>query len=312
MIKTIEEKAKAYDRALEKIHQFIDGYSRREISKEELEDIFPELKESEDEKIRKALIKYYSFDKDGGSHALDNITPKQIVAWLEKQNIDISSFPEEQQVFMQKYTDLDKITLIKLLAERDANNAEIIESFEKQGEQKPVEPQQDMLSQEKYAKAVDECIYGEQNTNIQINPSEYINDMGGNGCYLKNTTQHPAWSEEDERLFQIVIDILDRENHLGNIIRTDLIACVKKLKSLRPKSNQEVDEQIETIAMHLDNCGDTAMAEILRSCNLRPQNTWKPSDYQIEALESATENCAYSEYQDCLRELIGQLKKLKG
>jgi hypothetical protein len=30
----------------------------------------------------------------------------------------------------------------------------------------------------------------------------------------------------------------------------------------------------------------------------------------MEALKSATENCAYSEYQDCLRDLIGQLKKL--
>lgn len=50
-----------------------------------LECLFPELAESEDERIRKALIKYYSFDKDGGSHALDNITPKQIIAWLEKQ-----------------------------------------------------------------------------------------------------------------------------------------------------------------------------------------------------------------------------------
>lgn len=49
------------------------------------EEIFPELKESEDERIRKALIKYYSFDKDGGSHVLDNITPKQILDWLEKQ-----------------------------------------------------------------------------------------------------------------------------------------------------------------------------------------------------------------------------------
>lgn len=40
------------------------------------------------------------------------------------------------------------------------------------------------------------------------------------------------------------------------------------------------------------------------------QKQWKPSEEQLEALESATENCAYSEYQDCLRELIGQLKKL--
>jgi hypothetical protein len=41
------------------------------------------------------------------------------------------------------------------------------------------------------------------------------------------------WSEEDERLFQIVIDILDRSNHFGNLSHADLIACVRKLKSLR-------------------------------------------------------------------------------
>lgn len=42
------------------------------------------------------------------------------------------------------------------------------------------------------------------------------------------------------------------------------------------------------------------------------QAHWRPSDLQIEALESATANCAYSEYQDCLRELAKQLKKMKG
>lgn len=56
------------------------------------------------------------------------------------------------------------------------------------------------------------------------------------------------WSEEDERLFQIVIDVLDRANHLGNISRTDLIACVRKLKSLRPQKQwKPSDQQIATI-----------------------------------------------------------------
>ena len=32
---------------------------------------------------------------------------------------------------------------------------------------------------------------------------------------------------------------------------------------------------------------------------------------QLKQLWIITENCAYSEYQDCLRELIEQLKKLK-
>lgn len=46
---TTEEKAKAYDEALVKIHKFIDEYSRREISIEELKEIFPELREDYDE-----------------------------------------------------------------------------------------------------------------------------------------------------------------------------------------------------------------------------------------------------------------------
>jgi len=44
--------------------------------------------------------------------------------------------------------------------------------------------------------------------------------------------------------------------------------------------------------------------------SFRPQKGWKPSGLQIEALESATGNCAYSEYVDCLKELIKQLKQL--
>lgn len=50
------------------------------------------------------------------------------------------------------------------------------------GEQKPVEPQQDMLSQEQYAKAVDECVYGEQKTD---------------------------WSEEDENEYNHILKILN-------------------------------------------------------------------------------------------------------
>lgn len=95
---------------------------------------------------------------------------------------------------------------------------------------------------------------------------------------LKDRVQpHPnqEWSEEDERLFQIVIDILDRENHLGNISHTDLIACVRKLKSLRP------------------------------------QSTWKPSEEQMKALAYAVFDTQSHSYHDRLSSLEQQLKKLK-
>ena len=81
---TKEEKARAYDEALKVLHKY-DG-AHIMFTQDLKEEMFPELREvSGDERIRKALIKYYSFNKDGGSHALDNITPEQILAWLEAQ-----------------------------------------------------------------------------------------------------------------------------------------------------------------------------------------------------------------------------------
>ena len=83
---TPEEKAKAYDEALEKSKRL---YEQGTIT-ESLAYIFPELKESEDERIRKELIenfKWYCGDfpeitKWGKD---DNLLVKDIIAWLEKQ-----------------------------------------------------------------------------------------------------------------------------------------------------------------------------------------------------------------------------------
>lgn len=56
---SIKEKAKRYDEAIEKLRDFYRDYDTVSCLidvKEELANIFTELKESEDEKIRKELI----------------------------------------------------------------------------------------------------------------------------------------------------------------------------------------------------------------------------------------------------------------
>ena len=71
---TQEEKAKAYDKALE-IAKAWCKLDNNDLSNEDLETLFPELKESEDERIRKEIINYI---KTGTYH-------KDWIAWLEKQ-----------------------------------------------------------------------------------------------------------------------------------------------------------------------------------------------------------------------------------
>ncbi len=85
-MKTIEQKALAYDEALEKAkaiyHQ--GGYKPDTAATiaEILQNVFPELKESEDEKIREALIRFHKSTID-----IDGIKGTEIVAWLEKLKV---------------------------------------------------------------------------------------------------------------------------------------------------------------------------------------------------------------------------------
>ena len=51
------------------------------------------------------------------------------------------------------------------------------------------------------------------------------------------------WSEEDERLLNLIIDILDRDEHNGIITHNELKMCVRLLKSLRPQPKQEWSEE---------------------------------------------------------------------
>ena len=58
------------------------------------------------------------------------------------------------------------------------------------------------------------------------------------------------WSEEDERLLNIIIDILDKEEHNGHLSHEDLISSVKLIKSLRP-SWKPSEEQMEALQYFL-------------------------------------------------------------
>jgi len=79
---TPEEKAKRYDEALARARKLQEN-SNGMILKKWLWNIFPELKESEDEKIRKALINVFATHKD--YEMFFGASVEDICAWLEKQ-----------------------------------------------------------------------------------------------------------------------------------------------------------------------------------------------------------------------------------
>ena len=92
---TEKEKAKAYDEALER--------AKKLYGKGITEEIFPELNESEDERIKKAIIEFFESEDDNTTYSL--VRKKDIIAWLERQGKEeygLKSFKDEDvRKFMQ-------------------------------------------------------------------------------------------------------------------------------------------------------------------------------------------------------------------
>ena len=109
---TIQEKAKAYDKALFKAMELGGDLTMPRSVAEKLFIIFPELKENEDEKIRKEIIKYI---KTGTYH-------KSWVAWLEKQKPINVNAVEKKEKMSKRYDSMDELiadALIKMVEESD-------------------------------------------------------------------------------------------------------------------------------------------------------------------------------------------------
>lgn len=79
---TQKEKAKRYDEALGRARKCLD--EKRDTCFVRPDVIFPELAESEDERIRKALITYF-ISIDEAYAEWEGIEISDIIAWLEKQ-----------------------------------------------------------------------------------------------------------------------------------------------------------------------------------------------------------------------------------
>ena len=152
---TIEEKAKAYDEALAIAKQVINN-NCSEVEKLCLECVLPELKESEDERIRKGLVQHLKELRNWKVGTMSPIkVPAHYDAWityLEKQN-DANKeywrgYREGKQEILDKYAEIEKqkeqkSTLVEKLRSistpADENWFEIQKRWEKEDEQKPAE-----------------------------------------------------------------------------------------------------------------------------------------------------------------------------
>ena len=202
---TDKEKAKAYDEALERARKALseispENYSARKI----IEDAFPELKENEDERIRKAIIK--SIEEDSSVYEQD-VSKEQMLAYLEKQKYDRmkpiydarDSFESALAKAWKEYNDSGSRTVDGCeddyveCAHAKGFREGYLFGIEKQKEQKPKrernKPKESWLEKAKYELAHEE--------ELLIKRQKELSEIRA----LKDKEQKQEWSEEDEAMY---------------------------------------------------------------------------------------------------------------
>lgn len=142
-------------------------------------------------------------------------------------------------------------------------------------------------------------------------------------AYLeKQVEQKPAWSEDDEnRINRLIAYFEDKESFTAE----DDIVYANWLKSLkdRVQPKQEWSEEDEKMLNQIIKDYERGNESWLKGQgslpfgnritwlkSLRPQNRWKPSDEQMEALKSST-YCQNKQMSKILFELYLDLKELR-
>ena len=122
---SIEEKARLYDEAKYIMKEYLESGNAGVIAENTIKKAFPELKESEDERIRTLIISSIKNDMTVGSTK----NKEECIAWLEKQgeqkpadNIESSAqnkpwSKEDEEMFIEIILDL------KALKNRDTGEA---------------------------------------------------------------------------------------------------------------------------------------------------------------------------------------------
>ena len=273
--KAIKEKAKAYDEALEKARQEYNTTENVE-RKQWLEELFPELVESEDEKIRKELIDIVA--KSPITFAFED--KSKVLSWLEKQGEQTDKIVERAKTEKQRVLitesdgeaniDWDTRSLqdVKLLLEY---GLDYVNKLEKQGGEKPADKVEPKFK-------VGNIIRLKDGDGLEWTVEEVLN----NGYYTivcadrddfiqlddkwELVEQKPVWSEEDENTIKVLMNIIRKSEIIDSIIYTDSLKekLYDWLKSLRPQPKQEWSEEDEKMLNRIiEDFSDGKVSNIL-------------------------------------------------
>ena len=279
-------------KTIETIKQMIaDG----QISQEVAEKYFPELRESEDDRIRKELVDFI-YDKTDTYELREK--SNSWLAWLEKQGKQkpvpgwMPKFLDELRS-KKNYFDWDEHKDIegRILAIIQWMNPNYF--IGKDGEQKSDKVESNLLTVER---------------------AKEVSPFTRSGFENKSV----GWSEEDEDLLKWTINNLtELEQRFGKDYGK-VGKCINWIKQKRWKKSLKTADLENSLCDIQDGYSDTSYEyrvlgeaiEFIRSID--DPHAWRPSDEQITWLYRAADDASKdSRMKQILNELLSDLKKLK-
>ena len=248
---------KKYKDALERAEEIIRYYKEHnrgdETSIEDLEQIFPELKESEDEKIRKRLLTDFSVI---GKEKWGGLKVKDICAWLEKQG-------EQKSILDFKARNWYVSKVDGKIHDLTYNPTDKVGPKFKVGD-KLISTKNPHLTYEIFG--IEENELGELDYNVIIYTDGKCAVYNKLSCKKVDSwgelvKEKPAWSEEDSKRIDRICDFIwkNRKGDTDEIYQQELdINWLKSLKHrVQPKQiwSEEDEEELNYV---IDTIGSVA------------------------------------------------------
>jgi len=311
--------------------------------REALETLIPELKESEDESVRKFIIKIFKdSQRDGISEVIMPEQYDKIFAWLEKQGeqkLPIEKLSSEMKTVGESlgFTNQEECNRYNQMV------TDLIMVDDDNGERKPAE----LPKGEDYGiDGLYHAIRILEETLGKVDGYQTDDGILEHKCAIsavKNLyEQKSSWSEEDEKFFKTALWHIS--NSISNDTNTDIhcdttewLKSIKERVQQQPKQewSEEDEESLLDLIKFIENwkakakdfgaklalwTGDEQKCDRLLTFlkSIRPQSTWRPSEEQMKILNEVLNFAANHEspyWNDyifgTLNNLIRQLKKLR-
>ena len=324
---------KKYKEALERAKQFSEK-PYLEDSKGIVEYIFPELQESEDERIRKDIISLViKWWKDDGEVESKFSSKNSMLAWLEKQSEKhLENYYEAEKEkadfvgdgFIECHADfLDFKEGDTYWLEYIGDDKYNVRSDNLLGKTYHITPCQlyTIFKKQTWLEKQAEPKYVLADAVLDNNKDGLIADTIR--CKRENQCEQKPWSEEDELCLTETLYLIrnsysvdDKVERLSNWVKS---IKDRLLPQLKQEWSEDDEDNLTDIFVAIDNFHTTnhkkELITFLKS--LRPQPTWKPSDEQITVIndtirfiEDKSDSLSSDYLYNKMKELLEQLKAL--